>query len=197
LAYVIKDSTPKDYASPLSLAPLDRAKDTLVLARLGSPAMKRQWNTFVEENPDLARVVTKWADSERAEQAKATRVADRMLERAEYVTKGLAPAVTKGSKRAGQCLKCGHGLKAKWRRCPECGAKSKVYVPPEGGEVMPKKKARKTKAAGGTLLLTKAAKRREFAAMAPSIYDPDPAVAEVAWRIRRGEMRWAPPGVPG
>lgn len=154
--------------------------------------MKRQWNSFAEESPGLARIVTKWADQQQAEQVKATRQADRALERAEYVTRRAPVAITKGKKADGICLRCSNPMREKHPRCKQCGAKNRFHVKPERAGM---KKRKITKAAGAQLL-TKAARRQAFAAMAPSIYDPDPTVAEVAWKIRRGEIRWAPPGAP-
>jgi hypothetical protein len=133
MAYVIKqESAERPLMSPLSLAPLDRAKDTLALARMGSPAMRREWNTFAAESPAMARLVVKWLDADQAKAAKATREADRALERAEFVTKGKKPD--------GYCQKCQAPMKTKWPRCRDCGARNRFHPK---GSVMKPKKARK------------------------------------------------------
>jgi hypothetical protein len=115
------------------------------------------------------------------------------------------PALTKKKHKAPliMCTKCGTELDAGERYCTGCGRKNphhnpladkKIPLNEKGAAVKAKKirKRRLAKAAGGGLL-TKAGREREFEAMRPSVYDPDPAVAQLAWDLELGRAKWRLP----
>jgi hypothetical protein len=191
MAYIYKDASAQR-TSPLDTAPLDRAADVLRLARMGNGESRRMWNSWVAENPSTAGLVVRWVDQEDAEKAKATRTVDAVLARAERATPSL---VTKGKKhkhgRAIVCLKCGTGLDAGEKHCTCCGRKNPHYtpmadrkIPMNKGKKKARKAARQVVKAQTAMLTKRAARETAIDFPAPSVYDPDPKIREIAWRQR-------------
>jgi ribosomal protein L37E len=190
MAYVIKGAAAAS-TSPLDRAPLDRAADCLRLARMGNGASRRMWNTWVAENPGTARIVLKWVDQEDRETAEATRVADKMLARAEVAT---GPTVITKRKTHGVCLKCGTAMsETKDRRCPQCGRKNRFYIGDK--KMKPKKRVKAIAKAQYAGMLTKAAGRPVRsegeairAMIAQDLTSPDPGRREAA-RVALARLR--------
>jgi hypothetical protein len=180
----------KTASSPLSSAPLDRARDVLILAQRGDMTCRRLWNDFAAESPGSARIVAAWVQKDNAKRAKVTARVDATLERAELVTKAMGP---------GTCLKCHYRLKAKWPKCPSCGAKSKLYRKP-ASKAAPMKKLRarpkktqrvaakavaagilnKSAAASGARWEVQTPHQAVGAILANQLLSPDPGVREAA-----------------
>ncbi len=113
---------------------------------------RRLWNDFAAESPGCARIVTAWVQKDNAQKAAATARVDAVLEKADFVSKAMG---------SGICLKCHNRLKAKWPKCPSCGAKSKLYNPKAGRmkklKAQPKKARRQAAKAVQAGILTKSA----------------------------------------
>ncbi len=103
MAFIVRDGAQKELTSPLSYAPLDRAIDCLKLAQMGHGESRRLWNDFARESPGTARVVAKSVAQDNAKITEATKQADTVLTRGEFITKGASgcaprPKVTKRRK---------------------------------------------------------------------------------------------------
>jgi len=116
---------------------------------------RRLWNDFAADSPGCARIVTAWVQKDNAQKAEATARVDAVLEKADFVTKAMG---------SGICLKCLSRLKAKWPKCPSCGAKSKLYNPKAGRmkklKAQPRKARRRVAKAAQVAMLTKASGSR-------------------------------------
>jgi hypothetical protein len=55
VAFILKEADRRKLTSPLTAAPLDRARDMLSLAQMGDMASQCAWNDYAEQDPRNAR----------------------------------------------------------------------------------------------------------------------------------------------
>jgi hypothetical protein len=187
VAFILKPEDRRTITSPLSVAPLDRARDMLVLAQMGNKASIRAWNDYAQEDPTGARLVRKWVASENREKAHATAMADEFLATQEAISKGASGTVTKSKTPYATCLKCGGEMKKRHARCKGCGAKNPCYLP----EDRVKKRKKAALKASGVPVLTKAQHR---AALSKAAGRPVRSEAEALRAVLASFLDDADPG---